>query len=1560
MKRFIAQGLVLCMLFSSFMTAGYASPMKEDSKESDIKGHWAEAMLGKWTSLGVLSGYPDGKLHPNQPMSRAEFSMLLQRVLGISGTDQPAFKDVPADAWYASSLAAAAHAGFIKGYEDGTFKPNNSISRAEAAVMMSRAFQLSETERGTGTDVMGIFSDKSEIRPYSLSAVKELVMAGAIQGYPDGSFRPDRWVTRGEAVVMLDRLAGTLYNKAVTDERKETLANAVVNSKAVMLRNKEITGNLYLTQGIGNGDVTIENTKVAGVTFINGGGQNSIHIKNTGLAKVVLYNQDHPIRVIVEDDSVIQQLILRSPAVLHVDDGAAIQQLMLQKGSSGTVISGKGEISRVKSEAAGIMVNGKELEQGKEYIWPSEREALISADEKGVPAGNTGKETGGLTPSPGYSSPGTGSDSGSRPPDSWSPVIAQGSLPGTTKVTATVSAGNRLAVLVSNKGISSMQAGEALHKSSLLIDPYESGTDISGVDSSINKYLGVYEVDQNGKIVRFRQIVLTEANIKPEAWNMVWNDEFAGTHIDTSKWNHVRGGGGYGNNELQNYTDRAKNARIENGHLVIEAHKEDYQGNAYTSAKLTTEGKGDWTYGRFEIRAQMPQGKGIWPAIWMMPTDQNLYSGWPASGEIDIMELLGHEPNKIYGTLHYGLPHEQSQGSYTLPEGATFADDFHTFAVEWEPGEFRFYVDGVLYSKQNNWFSQNPQEGGEYTYPAPFDRDFFLQLNLAVGGDWPGSPDSTTEFPQKMLVDYVRVYERDGQAYRQPVMPAAKNVVIREPGEDGNYVENGTFEDELNHWVFQPFAPPADLFGGRGSVAVDQGAVKTTIDQEGDVNYAIQLIQAGLPLIKGSTYQLSFDAWSSGDRTMIASLSGPDRSYTRYMDDKTVALTADRQNYTYTFTMNSDTDSNARLEFNMGDAGTLPVWIDEVRLVKTADPDPNMPRDALPSGNLIYNGTFDQGKDRLGFWKIDGPGSADANYYVGSAITDRKLYVKPRTAGQPDALVLRQDRLNLIEGKMYILSFSARAENNVSISARIGNEDKPSLYGEQVFTIGTEPQTYSWIFTMGPVHSSSQLEFGLGALTHRLELDNVSLKEMSPPVVVNGSKRIEAENYSDMKGVQKGEDGLSVGWIDPGDWMQYIIDVKKAGEYKIAYYVASGYEGGGSLTLLAKQGSVYTHTLPVGEIQETDADFKYTWNVANTGDWGIFKLMEQTIELNEGIQTLQIYAPHVNIDYFTLTDANQRSYTGNLIRNGTFDADVSEWQTYQSDNKSDKLSIIAKDGVMQIQLPELMPENWNQQVYQEGLTLEQGRIYSVTFDVYSTVDRPIQLGVGVVDPSNNYAYTDFLDGSKPTIWLTQVKQQQQFSFVMNHPTETNAKLEFDLGQLTIGGNVYDKAGVIFLDNIRLSSSLIQNGLFGEGTDHWSAYWGDEWNGHSSGSLTQSGGEMVIQIGSAGSQNWNPQISQEGIRLEEGKTYQISLDARASVPRKINIGLGKKLSEDPWHVGYFGTDLSLTTDMQRYTFTFTMKGTTEDHARIDMNVGELEGLGSNTEVILDNIVLVEVD
>ncbi|MGO4496333.1 family 16 glycosylhydrolase, partial [Paenibacillus sp. 2RAB27] len=260
-------------------------------------------------------------------------------------------------------------------------------------------------------------------------------------------------------------------------------------------------------------------------------------------------------------------------------------------------------------------------------------------------------------------------------------------------------------------------------------------------------------------------------------WTLVWNDEFNNSTLDASKWNYTTGGGGYGNHELQNYTNRPENVRVENGDLIIEARKESYQGSQYTSGKLETKSKGDWKYGRYEIRAKLPEGKGMWPAIWMMPTNQNVYGGWPVGGEIDIMEFLGHDPGTVYGTIHYGNPWTHTGGNYILPNNQKFSDDFHTFSLEWSPGEFKWYVDGILYLTKNDWFSKDNSKPSDYPFPAPFDQLFYLQLNLAVGGDWPGNPDATTDWtkPKQMLVDYVRVYSYNGQ-YPEPAPRPGKNL----------------------------------------------------------------------------------------------------------------------------------------------------------------------------------------------------------------------------------------------------------------------------------------------------------------------------------------------------------------------------------------------------------------------------------------------------------------------------------------------------------------------------------------------------------------------------------------------------------------------------------------------------------------------------------------------------------------------------------------------------------------------------------------------------------------
>ncbi|UCE02209.1 MAG: family 16 glycosylhydrolase [Candidatus Latescibacterota bacterium] len=244
-----------------------------------------------------------------------------------------------------------------------------------------------------------------------------------------------------------------------------------------------------------------------------------------------------------------------------------------------------------------------------------------------------------------------------------------------------------------------------------------------------------------------------------QSYQLVWEEEFEGTQLDPAKWDAQVGDGcpqlcGWGNNELQYY--RAENATVADGFLTITALEETFGGYDYTSARIRTKTLGDWTYGRFEMRAKMPIGRGLWPAFWMLPTDE-VYGTWAASGEIDIMECLGQQPDRVFGTIHFGgtFPANQSSSnSFTLGAG-TFNDDFHEFALEWDPCEMRWYVDGNLYATQTDWFS----DGGPY--PAPFDQRFHLLLNVAVGGNLPGPPDASTQFPQQMVVDYVRVYQQE-------------------------------------------------------------------------------------------------------------------------------------------------------------------------------------------------------------------------------------------------------------------------------------------------------------------------------------------------------------------------------------------------------------------------------------------------------------------------------------------------------------------------------------------------------------------------------------------------------------------------------------------------------------------------------------------------------------------------------------------------------------------------------------------------------------------------------
>lgn len=237
-------------------------------------------------------------------------------------------------------------------------------------------------------------------------------------------------------------------------------------------------------------------------------------------------------------------------------------------------------------------------------------------------------------------------------------------------------------------------------------------------------------------------------------YTLAWADEFNTGSLNTTFWSFENGDGcpsncGWGNNELEYY--RPNNLYFQDGKLIIEAAKENFGGKTYTSSKILTRDKKLFKYGRIDIRAKLPKGQGIWPAFWLMPQN-SIYGGWPKSGELDLMEMIGKQPGTTYGTLHFGPGPGSTQlgRNYTLSSGIFF-DEFHVFSLIWKQDQIQWLVDGNVYST----FSKADFGANNY----PFNEDFYMIFNLAVGGNWPGNPDANSTYPQWLIVDYIRLYQ---------------------------------------------------------------------------------------------------------------------------------------------------------------------------------------------------------------------------------------------------------------------------------------------------------------------------------------------------------------------------------------------------------------------------------------------------------------------------------------------------------------------------------------------------------------------------------------------------------------------------------------------------------------------------------------------------------------------------------------------------------------------------------------------------------------------------------
>ena len=451
---------------------------------------------------------------------------------------------------------------------------------------------------------------------------------------------------------------------------------------------------------------------------------------------------------------------------------------------------------------------------------------------------------------------------------------------------------------------------------------------------------------------------------------------------------------------------------------------------SYTSGRISTQNLKTFTYGRFEVRAKVPNGQGYLPAFWLMANDENVYGQWPRCGEIDCMEVMGQDTNKLYGTIHYGNPHAESQGTYTIKDGEkSFSDDFHTFTCDWEPGKITWYVDGKKYHEESNWHSTTEGQG-TLTYPAPFDQPFYIILNLAVGGSWVGNPNETTNFKNNpFVVDYVRVYQKD--SYDENVTrPEVKFEPTNEPDESGNYIKNSTFAEaedltDDTNWKF------ITALDGAATAEIKDNSMVIKTENAGTVDYSVQLVQANVPFEKGATYEVSFDAKASENRKMNVDVKAPDRGYQSYMKTMVPELTTEMKHFSTQFVMKADSDVNGRLEFNMGNAGSGDIVLKNVVVRKTAEPDPNAKEEKtiLANGSCIYNGSFQEGKNHLGYWDIT-PEGADIKV---TGLSDGRRLV---TEGK--SVTISQSDLAFKEGTAYALSFDAYAQNGATVVATVG------------------------------------------------------------------------------------------------------------------------------------------------------------------------------------------------------------------------------------------------------------------------------------------------------------------------------------------------------------------------------------------------------------------------------------------------------------------------------------------------------------------------------------------
>lgn len=1056
---------------------------------------------------------------------------------------------------------------------------------------------------------------------------------------------------------------------------------------------------------------------------------------------------------------------------------------------------------------------------------------------------------------------------------------------------------------------------------------------------------------------------LTEAELLKQGYKLKWKDDFNGDSLNKADWNVETHEPGWVNSEWQAYVDSADNIQVKDGKLLLKPVKTvDKDGNAsYTSGRINTQGRHDFKYGYFECRAKVPTGKGYLPAFWMMPTDENLYGQWPKCGEIDIMEVMGQETNKAYGTIHYGEPHAQSQGTYSVSAADNFADNYHTYAVDWEPGKITWYIDGIKYHEESDWFSAKENQG-TVAYPAPFDQPFYMILNLAVGGSWVGYPDDTTTYDdQEYAIDYVKVYQKD--SYDENVKKPEKEVIFKEADTNGNYITNGEFSvaEDLSDDVDWKFLTAE---GGKGSAKIENKEIVISTTEAGKQDYSIQLVQPNLPIRKGGTYTVSFDAYADATRTMKVDVSAPDRSFARYLADTDVDLTTQKQTYTYTFKMEKADDANGRLEFNLGKTvSTATVHITNIKVTWDEKRDTGNEKTILADGNSVYNGSFQEGENRLGYWDI--VNDANASVSVTDLADGRRLKVTSAAGTESGKVLVGQKDLALMNGTNYVLSFSAQAAAAKSMNVTVAGK-------KYTAELDNAKKSYSFKFTQDSDNKDISFDLGLGTTVW---LDDVRIDEDT--LIKNGSFNAGFSGYEvychedasethvvDSQTEQNAAD-FTIKNTGDADWKiqlkQNNVKLENGKCYRLSMKMKSSLDRTVSYAL-QRNGAV--HKISSGGEDWTPYCQK---TVSLTNDYQIFsstfKMTEETDDgtiFNIAMGGGNITQQHrICIDDIVLEEIDESELEpevrgDNLLKNTTFSDNAQNWDInrWNGDGKEMATTETVNDGIV-FHISDVGTADWNIQLKQGGINLEQGCDYRLAFKVTSTESRTIKVGFMDKNTENWYGGSD--------VSLEKNREKNVVcKFTMTKDTDAESLMLISIGKIegedtpvsdiTLSDFYLEKLEASAITPKPLNENLFKNAeLNSDGVWETAIYGGAE------GDSKIGNGTAIFHLTKLGTDDWAPQFKQVDLQIEQGCTYRLSMNVNSTIARDI---IFKVQQNGEPYTTYLQETKALSVGDNNINIEFTMKSASDAKALFCAAMGA-QKISDEHTLTFSNMSLVKI-